>query len=52
MGEIVSAAVAAGLKLECFNEYPHSNRETEFDIYEDRKVQIPMCYTLVLRKER
>jgi 2-polyprenyl-3-methyl-5-hydroxy-6-metoxy-1,4-benzoquinol methylase len=52
MGEIVSAAVAAGLKLERFNEYPHSNRETEFDIYEDRKVQIPMCYTLVLRKER
>tara|TARA_R100000365_G_C2732570_1_gene62543 strand:- start:338 stop:1174 length:837 start_codon:yes stop_codon:yes gene_type:complete len=52
MGEIVSAAIAVGLMLERFNEYPHSNREVEFDIYEDRKAQIPMCYTLVLRKER
>ncbi len=50
MGEIVSSAIESGLQVQRLDEYPHSNREVEFDIYEDRKARIPMCYTLVLCK--
>jgi SAM-dependent methyltransferase len=50
MGEIVTSAIKAGLRVEELTEFPHSNREVEFDIYQNRKAQVPMCYLLVLRK--
>jgi SAM-dependent methyltransferase len=51
MGEIVSAAVAAGLEIEHLTEHAHSNREVEFDIYQGRAAQMPMSFTLVARKK-
>lgn len=50
MGDIVTAAIQAGLRLERLTEYPHSNREVDFDIYEDRDAQVPMCFEMVLTK--
>jgi SAM-dependent methyltransferase len=50
MGEIVTACVRAGLEIERLTEHPHSNREVEYDIYEGREAQVPMCFTLVVRK--
>lgn len=50
LGEIVSACVAAGLQIEQLTEYPHSNREVEYDQYQGREAQLPLCYTLVVRK--
>ena len=49
MGAIVTAAIKAGLTIERLTEHPHSNRETEFDIYEGRDAQVPMSFTLVAR---
>lgn len=50
LGEIVTSCVRAGLTVELLEEYPHSNREVDYDIYEDQEIDIPMCYTLVVRK--
>ena len=50
LGEIVTACVQAGLVVEQLREHSHSNREVEYDIYEGREAQIPMCFTLVVRK--
>ncbi|MHC0051898.1 class I SAM-dependent methyltransferase [Actibacterium sp. D379-3] len=50
MGGIVTACAAAGLAIERLTEHPHSNREVEYDIYQGREAQLPMCYTLVVRK--
>lgn len=50
LGEIVTACAKAGLAIEQFREHSHSNRETDYDIYEGREAQIPMSYTLVARK--
>ncbi len=50
LGEIVTACVQAGLTVEQLREHSHSNREVEYDIYEGREAQIPMCFTLVARK--
>ena len=51
MGEIVTACVQAGLEIERLSEHPHSNREVDYDIYEGREAQVPMCFTLVVRKK-
>ncbi len=50
MGEIVTACVQAGLEIERLTEHPHSIREVDYDIYEGRDAQVPMCFTLVARK--
>jgi SAM-dependent methyltransferase len=50
MGDIVTGCVQAGLVVERLEEYPHSNREVEYDIYEGRAAQMPMCFSLVARK--
>tara|TARA_A100000171_G_scaffold11392_1_gene9301 strand:- start:464 stop:1264 length:801 start_codon:yes stop_codon:yes gene_type:complete len=50
MGAIITAAIKAGLRVERLTEYPHSNREVQFDIYEGRHAQVPMCFELVLTK--
>lgn len=50
VGDIVSAAIDAGLQITHLKEYPHSNREDVYDIYEEQSAQLPMCYTLTARK--
>ena len=50
MGDIVTACAGAGLMLERLTEHPHSNREVEYDQYEGREPQLPLCFTLVARK--
>ena len=50
MGEIVTECVQAGLAIVSLREYPHSNRETDYDIYQDRAAQLPLCFTLVVQK--
>lgn len=52
LGEIVTAVIAAGFVLERLEEHPHSNREPDYDKYEEREAQLPMCYTLVARRDR
>lgn len=47
LGEIVTACVKAGLQIYELIEYPHSNREVDYDIYVDRPAQMPLCYSLV-----
>ncbi len=46
LADIFTACLGAGLVIEVFQEYPHSNREVEYDIYQDHAPQIPMCYSL------
>ncbi|KGF68655.1 methylase [Hoeflea sp. BAL378] len=50
LGEIVTGCVQAGLGISELVEYPHSNREADYDIYEHQSAQLPMCYTLVAVK--
>ena len=50
IGEIVNATVHAGLDIKSLVEYPHSNREPEYDVYADQTAQIPMCFSLVAQK--
>ena len=50
LGAILNACTGAGLTLSRFDEFPHSNREAEYDQYENREAQLPMCYLLEARK--
>ncbi|MEM1378913.1 MAG: class I SAM-dependent methyltransferase, partial [Pseudomonadota bacterium] len=50
LGEIVTAAINAGLTVKRLEEHPHSNREPDYDKYEGQEAQLPMCYTLVAKK--
>ncbi|VVP91379.1 Trans-aconitate 2-methyltransferase [Pseudomonas fluorescens] len=50
LGDLFSAAIAAGLNIRHFKEYPHSNREELYDRYEGREAQLPMCFTWVVVK--
>ena len=50
LGTILNACVGSGLSLSRFDEFPHSNRETDYDKYEGREAQVPMCYLLEARK--
>lgn len=50
LGDIFAGVISAGLQVRGFTEYPHSNREELYDVYEGTKVQVPMCYTLVALK--
>ena len=50
MGEIVTGCVQAGLRISELVEHPHSNRETDYDIYQGQAAQLPMCYTLAAVK--
>jgi hypothetical protein len=51
LGDIVTGCIDAGLKIERLTEHPHSNREVDYDKYEGRQAQLPMCYTLVARRD-
>ncbi|WP_433736050.1 class I SAM-dependent methyltransferase [Pseudomonas putida] len=50
LGDLFSGALAAGLQISHFREYPHSNREELYDRYEGREAQVPMCFTWVAQK--
>lgn len=50
MGEIVTGCVEAGLQIRQLTEYPHSNREVDYEIFVDQEAQLPLCYTLVTEK--
>ncbi|MDN4547608.1 bifunctional 2-polyprenyl-6-hydroxyphenol methylase/3-demethylubiquinol 3-O-methyltransferase UbiG [Pseudomonas sp. C32] len=50
LGDLFSAAIAAGLQINHFKEYPHSNREERYDRYERQEAQMPMCFTWVVVK--
>lgn len=47
MGEIVTACVQSGLRLQLLEEHAHLNREVDYAIYENQPAQMPLCYTLV-----
>lgn len=50
LGEVVTAVLDTQLSLTHLKEYPHSNREELYDLYEHQDVQIPMCFTLTALK--
>lgn len=50
VSDILNGALRAGFQLLSFDEHPHSNREVEYDIYENQSAQLPMSYTLLARK--
>jgi hypothetical protein len=50
MGDIVTGCVKAGLQIAELVEYPHSNREVDYEIYVGRQAQLPLCYSLVAVK--
>ena len=50
LGEVVSAVLDTQLLLTHLKEYPHSNREELYDIYEHQNMQVPMCFTLTALK--
>jgi SAM-dependent methyltransferase len=47
LGDVVSECISAGFSIASLTEYPHSNREVEYDIYERQDAQLPMCFTLI-----
>lgn len=50
LGEIVTSCSQAGIAIASLQEFGHTIREPEYDIYEGRAAQIPMSYCLVGRK--
>ncbi len=51
LGEIVTACAQAGLTINSLVEYPHSNRETAYDGYENQPAQLPMSFSLLAKKD-
>lgn len=47
LGEIVTACVQSGFRLQRLQEHPHLNREVDYAIDENQPAQMPLCYTLV-----
>ncbi|WP_428543398.1 class I SAM-dependent methyltransferase [Profundibacter sp.] len=50
ISDVLNGCIAAGLQIVRFDEFPHSNREVEYDCYEGQAAQLPMCYLLEARK--
>jgi SAM-dependent methyltransferase len=50
VASILNAAVEAGFQYRFMQEYPHSNREVDYDIYEKSEIGLPMCYALILER--
>ncbi len=42
----IITAILAHFTLTGFAEFPHCNREVDYEIYENRTAQLPLCYTL------
>ncbi len=51
LGDLLSACLDHGLKIEHYKEYPHNISSTDFDIFDDQPAQLPQCYMLVAHKE-
>jgi len=49
---IINGCIDSGLSIDRLNEYAHSNREVEYDIYRDQEIQLPMCFSLIASKTR
>ncbi len=49
--DIINACIHAGLCIDNVTEYPHSNRESEYDVYTKQEAQLPMCFTLIAHKK-
>ncbi|MDA9008881.1 class I SAM-dependent methyltransferase [Alphaproteobacteria bacterium] len=50
VSDIINGAIKSGLRIDEFTEYAHSNREVDYDVYENQKAQLPMCFTLTASK--
>ena len=50
LGAIVSATTAAELQIAKLEDFPHSIREVEYDIFVGRSAQLPMSSLLQARK--
>ncbi|WP_323780081.1 class I SAM-dependent methyltransferase [Leisingera sp.] len=50
MSDIVMGLIHAGMDITRFEEFPHSNREAEFEVYQNRQAQLPMSFTMVAGK--
>lgn len=50
LGEILTSCAKAGLTIMELEEYPHSIREPEYDLYHGRAAQIPMSYCMTAAK--
>lgn len=50
LSAIFTGAMAAGLQISHFKEYPHSNREALYDQYQQQTAQLPLCFTWVAVK--
>jgi len=46
VSDIFNACIGAGFSVSALDEYPHSNRETLYDVYTNQAAQIPMCFSL------
>ncbi len=46
LGDVINAAIGAGLQITHLQEYAHSNREELYDQYEHQPAQVPLCFTL------
>lgn len=47
LGEIVTACVENDFRIIRLTEHSHLNRETDYEIYENQKAQLPLCFTMV-----
>jgi SAM-dependent methyltransferase len=50
LGDVFTACLAQGLRIEHFREYPHNISSEEWDIYDNQPAQLPQSYTLIARK--
>ncbi len=47
LGEVVTACIGSGMRLQRLQEHPHLNREKDYAVYEHQAAQLPLCFTLV-----
>jgi len=52
LGQIINAVINSGLIIDSVVEYPHSNREYNFNLYTKQEAQLPMCFTLCASKNK
>jgi len=51
LSEVVTACLNQGFALEHLREYPHNVSSDAYGIYENRKAQFPLSYSLIARKD-
>ncbi|MGB1310020.1 MAG: class I SAM-dependent methyltransferase [Leucothrix sp.] len=50
LSNVINSSINAGFSLTQLSEYAHTNREVDYDIYENQEAQIPMCFSLLADK--